>query len=333
MTLTTTRRTLLAGGTMLLADPAAAQPATTLKLFSPNFEAGAATLAYEVSSRTGGRYEISQVIGFDMLEAALGKERAVRGGRALLEGARNGEIDLVMCSTVILSDYVPEADVFFIPFLLDDSVHARAVLDGPIGQEMLAKLPAYGLVGLAWSESGLHYVATSQRPIRSPEDLRGLKLRTAPNAVVNEAFRALGVEVVPMPMARPLTDALAQGALDGIDSDIDAIMNWEMFRWLKYLSLTGHIYSPAIIAMSKAAHDKLSGADKLVFGEAAGLAARAERKFMDGVETAGLASLLGVGMMINDDVDKAAFRAALAPAYAKWRQQFGDLIDRIQAYH
>ena len=129
-----------------------------------------------------------------------------------------------------------------------------------------------------------------------------------------------------MPMARPLTDALAQGALDGVDSDVDAIMNWEMFRWLKYLSLTGHIYAPAIIAMSKAAHDNLSGAHKLVFGEAAGLAARAERKFMDGVETAGLASLLGVGMMINDDVDKAAFRAALAPAYAKWRQQFGDLI-------
>jgi TRAP-type C4-dicarboxylate transport system substrate-binding protein len=70
------------------------------------------TLAYEVSTRTGGRYEIKQIIGFDMLEAALGKERAVRGGRALLEGARSGEIELVMCSTVILADYVPEAEVY-----------------------------------------------------------------------------------------------------------------------------------------------------------------------------------------------------------------------------
>jgi TRAP-type C4-dicarboxylate transport system substrate-binding protein len=217
--------------------------------------------------------------------------------------------------------------------LFDDSVHARAVLDGPIGQEMLAKLAAYGLVGLAWSEGGFHYVANSQRPIRSPEDLRGLKLRTVPNAVVNEAFRTLGVEVVPMPMARPLTDALAQGALDGVDSDVDAIMNWEMFRWAKYLSLTRHAYVPAIIVMSKAAHDKLSDADKLAFAEAAELAKQAERKFMDGVESTGIASLLSVGMMINDDVDKAAFRAALAPAYTKWRQQFGDLIDRIQAYH
>ena len=77
----------------------------------------------------------------------------------------------------------------------------------------------------------MRYVATSQRPIRSPDDLQGPQAPYGENAVVKEAFRTLGVEVVPMPMARPLTDALAQGALDGVDSDIDAIMNWEMFRW------------------------------------------------------------------------------------------------------
>ena len=105
-----------------------------------------------------------------------------------------------------------------------------------------------------------------------------------------------------------------------------------MFRWTRYLSLTGHIDAPAIIVMSKAAHDKLSEADRQAFAEAARLAAQNERKYDDDAQAAGVASLLGVGMRINADVDKAAFRAALAPAYAMWRERFGDLIDRIQAY-
>jgi TRAP-type C4-dicarboxylate transport system substrate-binding protein len=133
-------------------------------------------------------------------------------------------------------------------------------------------------------------------------------------------------------MARPVIDALAQGTLDGVEADIDSITNWEMFRWAKYLSLTRHAYSPGIIIMSKAAYDRLSDADKEAFAEAARLARQAERKFEDDVEAQGLARLLDVGMQINADVDTAAFRAALAPAYAEWRQQFGDLIERIQAH-
>ena len=99
----------------------------------------------------------------------------------------------------------------------------------------------------------------------------------------------------------------------------------------EYLSLTGHIYAPAIIAMSKAAHESSRAPTSWYSARRPG-SPPAERKFMDGVESAGLASCSSVGMKINDDVDKAAFRAALAPAYAKWRQQFGDLIDRIQAH-
>jgi TRAP-type C4-dicarboxylate transport system substrate-binding protein len=107
---------------------------------------------------------------------------------------------------------------------------------------------------------------------------------------------------------------------------------WEMFRWAKYLSLTHHAYGPGVIVMSKAAYDKPSNADKLEFTAVARLAGQAERKFNDDVEAKGIARLLEVGMQINADVDTAAFRAALAPAYAQWRQQFGDLIERIQAH-
>jgi tripartite ATP-independent transporter DctP family solute receptor len=289
-------------------------------------------LAAEVPRRTGGRCEIEQIIGFDALEAALGKERAAGGERALLEGLQSGELDLVICSSNFLGDYVPEAQVFFIPFLFRDYAHARAVLDGPIGQDILGKLTAHGMVGLAWTEAGFRYLVNSKRPIRSPENLKGLRLRTPQNAIVIEAFRTLGVDVVPTPWGKAVLDALAQGALDGMEQDIDGIVNFEIFRWLKYLSLTGHMYVPAVILMSKAAYDKLSETERQAFAEVAQLAGQAERKLIDDAEAAGAARLLGVGMAINADVDKAAFRAALAPAYAGWRQQFGGLIERIQAY-
>jgi TRAP-type C4-dicarboxylate transport system substrate-binding protein len=150
--------------------------------------------------------------------------------------------------------------------------------------------------------------------------------------VLVETFRTLGAEPVSMPMAKLVVDAMAQGALDGVETDIDSVRNWEFFRWVPYLSLTGHTYTPAMVVMSKAAHDRLSEADRQAFAEAARLGAEINRKDNDNIEADGLAQLLGVGMKINADVDKAAFRSALAPAYTKWREQFGDLIDRIQAY-
>ena len=175
---TTTRRALLAGAAASLARPAAAQQATTLKLYTLGYEVEAGMLAWEVSKRTGGRYRIETIIGFDRLEAALGKERTAGGEGALIEGAQSGTLDLVVTAGAPVGNYVPETQVFNIPFLFRDSAHARAVLDGPIGQDVLARFPAHGLVLLAWSEQGFRHLTNSKRPIRTPEDLRGLKLRT-----------------------------------------------------------------------------------------------------------------------------------------------------------
>ena len=135
-----------------------------------------------------------------------------------------------------------------------------------------------------------------------------------------------------MPFGQAFFDALAQGVLDGCDVTVPATLNFEPLRSLKYLSLTGHSYTPAVIVMSKAAHDRLSEGDRQGFIEAARLARQVTREDNDRLEPYGLAQLLGVGMKINTDVDKAAFRAALAPAYAEWREQFGDLIERIQTH-
>jgi tripartite ATP-independent transporter DctP family solute receptor len=332
MTPTTTRRVLLAGAAASLAHPAAAQQATTLKLYTLGYEVETGTLAWEVSKRTEGRYRIETIIGFDRLEAALGKERTAGGEGALIEGAQSGDLDLVVTAGAPVGNYVPETQVFNVPFLFRDYAHARAVLDGPIGQDILARFPAHGLVLLAWSEQGFRHLTNSKRPIRTPEDLKGLKLRTQENAIIVEAFRTLGAEVTPMPWGRAILDALARGVLDAEENTVDTILNWEVFRWQKYLSLTGHIYGPAVIIMSMPAYAKLSSADKQAFVDSARLAGQLARKDDDDHDATVVVQLLDVGMKINDDVDKAAFRAALVPANAEWREQYGDLIDRIQAY-
>src|SRR3954453_11454491 len=310
----TTRRTLLAGGTMLLAGRAAAQQATALRLYTPGYETDATILAVELPRRTEGRYRIEKIIGFDMLEATLGKERAAGGERALLEGAQNGHLDLIVISGGVLGSYVPEAQVFNVPFLFRDYAHARAVLDGPIGQDILARFPAHGLVALAWTENGLRHLTNNKRPVRTPEDLKGLKLRTQENPIIIKAFRALGAEVTPMPWNQALLDALAQGALDAEENAIDTIIQFDLFRWQKYLSLPGHIYDPAVTIMSIPAYDKLSDTEKQAFVEATRLATQLNRETNDDTDAKGLGQLLGVGMKINADVDKAAFRATLVPA-------------------
>jgi TRAP-type C4-dicarboxylate transport system substrate-binding protein len=197
MATVTTRRAVLAGAATLLAGRAAAQQATTLRLYTLAWQTDAAMLAAEVPRRTEGRYRIERIIGLDALEAALGKERMAGGERALLEGVRDGDLDLVVCSANLLGGYVPEAQVFSIPFLFRDYAHARAVLDGPIGRDVLARFAAQRLVGLAWSEDGLHYLTNSKRPIPTPEDLKGLRLRTPQNrprcGSRADAFRQGGV--------------------------------------------------------------------------------------------------------------------------------------------
>jgi tripartite ATP-independent transporter DctP family solute receptor len=254
------------------------------------------------------------------------------GEHALLDGVYQGDLDLTTIASASATERFPEMQVLDVPFIFRDYAHARAVLDGPIGQDLLAKTRSGGALALAWSENGFRHLTNNTHPVRTPEDVKGLKLRTPKSPVMVEAFRMLGAKVTPTFWGRAFLDALAQGVLDAQKNTVDTIWFTQVFRFQKYLSLTGHIYSPATIFMSRAAYDRLSDADKEAFVESARLAGDLKRKSISDSEDMAIARLLSVGMKINTDVDKAAFRAALAPAYAQWREQFGDLIQRIQAH-
>jgi tripartite ATP-independent transporter DctP family solute receptor len=279
------------------------------------------TFAREVEKRTGGRYKVQT-----FYSGAIGAERES------VEGVQLGTLDLTLTSTGPLPNFVPDVAILDIPFLFRDYAHARAVLDGPIGQELLTKFPPKGMIGLAWAENGFRHMTNSKRPVNQPEDLKGLKMRTMENPIHIEAYRQFGILPTPMAFTEVFT-ALQQGTVDGQENPLSVITSAKLDQVQKYLSLTGHVYSPAIFLMNKAQWDKLSAADRQAFVDAAKEGVKANRARVDEDERRAVADLRGKGMNVVENLDKARFQAALAPVYADFGKRFGqENIDRIRNY-
>jgi tripartite ATP-independent transporter DctP family solute receptor len=249
----------------------------------------------------------------------------------MLEGLTLGTLDAVILSTGALSNFVPEVGVVDIPFLFRDANHARAVLDGPIGEELLAKFAPRGFQALAWGEQGFRHLTNNRAPVKSPEDFRGLKIRTMENPVHITAFRTLGA--LPTPMAWPeVVTALQQGTIDGQENPISVIVSAKLAQTQKHLTLTGHVYSPTVFFVSKRLWDNLSSAEKAAFLSGAHSGRKAMRDFVDNVEEKGTAELRAAGMQVVSGLDNAAFQRALSPAYQQYQTRFGaSLIERIRA--
>ncbi len=254
------------------------------------------------------------------------------GERDMIEGLQIGSIDLVITSTGPLGNFVPEVLALDLPFLFRDYAHARSVLDGEIGQEMLAAIDKNNLVGLAWSENGFRHVTNSQRPVTKPADLDGLKLRTMENAVHMAAFQGMGAS--PTPMAFPeVFGALQQGVVDGQENPITVITASKFWEVQGYVSLTGHVYSPAVVLASPALYDGLTDEQKGWFRQAAAASAAATRAEVDRLEAEGVALMRQNGMEVITEIDRAPFQALAAEAaWPVYTDRFGSaMIDRILA--
>ncbi len=281
---------------------------------------GIDTFAREVEKRTAGRYKVQT-----FYSGALG------GERESIEAVQLGTQELTFSSTGPVPNFVPETKILDVPFLFRDKAHARAVLDGPIGQEMLAKFDAKGFKALAWAENGFRHMTNSKRDIKAPEDLKGLKMRTMENPVHIAAYKGFGIITTPMAFPEVFT-ALQQGTVDGQENPLSVIIASKFDQVQKHLSLTGHVYSPAIFLMSKAAFDKLSAADKQAFIDAAKEGTKANRARVDEDDAKGVADLRAKGVTVIDNVDKAKFVSALAPVNAQFEKDFTKAaLDKIRA--
>lgn len=303
-----------------------AQAQTTMKISistAQNSHQGIAidTFAKEVEKRTNGRYKVQT-----FYNGALG------GERESIEAVQLGTQELAFSSTGPVPNFVPETKILDVPFLFRDKAHARAVLDGPIGQEMLTKFESKGFKALAWAENGFRHMTNSKRAVNTPEDLKGLKMRTMENPVHIAAYKGFGIITTPMAFPEVFT-ALQQGTVDGQENPLSVIISAKFDQVQKHLSLTGHVYSPAIFVMNKAAFDKLSAADKQAFIDAAKEGTKANRARVDEDDAKGVADLRAKGMTVVENLDKAKFVQAIAPVNAEFEKQFGKAnIDKIRNY-
>jgi TRAP-type transport system periplasmic protein len=316
---------LLIGISLALGFVATTSAQTTMRIsisVAQNSHQGIAidTFAKEVEKRTAGRYKVQTFYA-----GALG------GERESIEAVQLGTQELAFSSTGPIPNFVPETKILDVPFLFRDKAHARAVLDGPIGQEMLTKFDAKGFKALAWAENGVRHMTNSKRDVKSPEDLKGLKMRTMENPVHIAAYKGLGIVTTPMAFPEVFT-ALQQGTVDGQENPLSVIMSAKFDQVQKHLSLTGHVYSPAIFVMNKAAFEKLSAADKTAFIEAAKEGTKLNRARVDQDDATGVTELRAKGMTVIENVDKAKFVAMLAPVNAEFEKQFGKPnLDAIRA--
>jgi TRAP-type transport system periplasmic protein len=249
-----------------------------------------------------------------------------------IESVQIGTAECVITSTGPVGNFVPAVRVVDVPFLFRDYPHARGVLDSEIGQGLLNQFSARGLTGVIWMENGFRHLTNSRREVNNPADVRGLKVRTMENQVHMRAFQTLGAQPTPMAFSE-LVPALQQGTVDGQENPIPVIVANNLNQVQRFLTLTAHVYSPAVLICNPAFMARLNAADRAAFMEAARAGQRANRDRVTSDEQTGVEELRRRGMTVVTQVDTAAFQTALAPAFQVYERELdGALLRRIREW-
>ena len=255
------------------------------------------------------------------------------GEKEMIEQAQVGALAMARISVGPMGPLVPELNVFNLPFLFRDAAHMEAVIDGPIGDELLQKLtdhPTAGLVGLCWMNAGTRNVYNSQRPIRAADDLQGLKIRMMGNPIFVDTMNAMGGNGVSMGFDQ-LINALQTGVVDGAENNYPTYASGQHYRYAKYYSRTEHLMIPEILVFSKRVWEELSPEDQVLIMGLAKEAQQRQRELWYAEEEKALADMKANGVEVVEVADKEAFRDAVKPVWDKHGAQFADLIERIQA--
>jgi tripartite ATP-independent transporter DctP family solute receptor len=285
------------------------------------FGAGSLEFATYVERNCGGR-----------LRVELYSSSEAGGELEMCQDVAAGTLEMTFASSAVFAGIEPELSIFDIPFLFRDVAHARAVLDGEIGKAALARLEPKGIIGLAWGENGLRHLTTSDRAVHRPEDLKNLKLRVPQSEVMVASFKAIGADVHSLPFPE-LYAALSSGAFQAEENPIPTVLAANFDKVQHYLCLTGHVYSPAAILISKRVFERLSPEDQHVLYAAGVAGSKASRAYVDRVEKNGVEELRRRGMKVVEDIDRPAFVASLASLESQFQKQFGkDKIDAIRAF-
>ena len=251
-----------------------------------------------VRARTNGRLDLRIYAG-----GQLGNERDT------LEITTFGGIDFNRVNLAPLNSIEPLTIVAALPFIFETTEHMRRVVDGPIGEEILASLNSHGLVGLCFYDSGARSFYNTRGPIHTPTDMAGLKLRVPGSDLYIDMVRSLGADAVPMPLDE-VYQSLAQGVIDGAENNWPSFENGRHFEVARYYSLTRHLLAPEVFVMSKAKWEDLKSEDRTIVKQSARDSVPFMRRLWDEQVAKSMKIIMASGVEVND-VDPAPFAAAM----------------------
>lgn len=227
--------------------------------------------------------------------------------QAIVSGTRGGTIDIGMVGAHALSGLSKDFSVLDIPFIFKDKDHAHRALDGKVGQELFDTVKSKGIVGLAYFENGFRNITNNNKPIKPPDDVKGLKIRVPQSQILVKTFEALGANPVPMAFGELYT-AMETGAIDSQDHPMPALYSGKFYEVQKYLSLTNHAYTAVAVVMNKKKFDKLTDEQQKIIVESAREAAKFQRDLNNKSENDMISKMNAEsGIVVNDDVQKDLF--------------------------
>jgi tripartite ATP-independent transporter DctP family solute receptor len=251
------------------------------------------------------------------------------GERDFIEGMMLGSIQMSQVSTAPISGFIPEFDLFSLPYLIRDTDHFKKVVAGPVGQKLSKLLEQRGIKALAWFDNGYRNVFNKVRPVVTPNDMKGLKIRVMESTIMVDTVNAMGGSATPMSYSELYT-ALEQGVLDGGENSAGNVLNDKFYEVSEYYSLTQHFRPPGIVAISMTAWNRLSDQQKQVLEEEAAALQDYEIQLAGEVELAAIEELKEKGMKINE-ADVSVFRDQMASVYADFATRAGaDLLKHVQ---
>jgi tripartite ATP-independent transporter DctP family solute receptor len=274
-----------------------------------------------ISERSGGKNSV-KVFG----QSTLGSEKDT------IEQTKIGALDMVRVNVAPFNNIVPATIVPSLPFLFKSKEHMRRVLDGPIGDEILAAMEAQGFIGLAFYDSGSRSFYSGKKAIKNVADTKGMKIRVQQSDMWVAMMQAIGANATPLPYAEVYT-ALKTGVVDAAENNWPSYESSRHYEAAKIYSLTEHSMAPELLVFSKKVWDGLSKEDQAIIRAAAKESVPYMRKLWDEREAQARKTVEAAGSQIVSDVDKKSFSDAMAPVYAKFAAdpKLQDLVKRIQA--
>jgi TRAP-type transport system periplasmic protein len=280
---------------------------------------GVKKFAEIVAAKSGGKIKVREYPS-NQLGSEMQQQSALRGGTQEMQSP----------ATTSLVGIVKDFGLIDFPFIVSTPEQADALLDGPLGTALLAKLPEKDLVGLGYWDLGFRNVTNSRRPITKGEDLDGIKIRVIPNPVYLETFKTFGANPVPLSFTE-LYGALENRAVDGQENPFSVILSNKFYEVQKYLSVTNHTYSTNIILVSKKFWDKLSPTEQKILQEAAIESRNYQRQVSREQASKAVAELRAKGMAVNElaAAELARMRDKTKPIAQRFSAEYDPAVVRV----